>query len=162
MGINDSHKVYKGQVYRLVVAQFLHINMLHIISNALILLLLVSRLEYTFGKFKVFIIYIVSGIAGDIFSDILYTAEMLKAGSSTSLYGMIGLSLGYIVINWPAFRSIGFIFKFKIIFVIILLAAFLLLFSDVAQDIDYLGHLGAFLAGFFLTSIVPSIHDGNR
>lgn len=82
---------------------------------------------------------------------------MLKAGSSTSLYGMIGLSIGYIIINWPAFRGIGFIFKFKIIFIVILLASFLLLFSDVAESIDYLGHLGAFFGGFFLTSIVPSI-----
>lgn len=73
MGINDSRKVYAGQVYRLVVAQFLHVNMLHLISNTLILLLLVSRLEYTFGKLRVLLIYTLTGIAGDIFSDLLYT-----------------------------------------------------------------------------------------
>jgi rhomboid protease GluP len=162
MGINDSHRVYKGQVYRLVVAQFLHVNMLHLISNVLILLLLVSRLEYTFGKLRVFIVYILSGIAGAIFSDLLYTDQMLKAGSSTSLYGMIGLSIGYIIVNWPSFRRIGFIFKFKIIFMVVLLAAFLLLFSDVAQDVDFMGHLGAFTAGFFLVSIVPSIQSDRR
>jgi membrane associated rhomboid family serine protease len=87
---------------------------------------------------------------------------MLKAGSSTSLYGLVGLSIGYIIINWPAFRRIGFIFKFKIIFIVVLLAAFLLLFSDVAQEIDYLGHLGAFVSGFFLSSIVPSIQNDRR
>ena len=162
MGINDSHRVYKGEVYRLVTAQFLHVNMLHLISNVLILLLLVSRLEYTFGKVRVLVVFILSGIAGGIFSDVLYTDQMLKAGSSTSLYGMIGLSIGYIIINWPAFRRIGFIFKFKIIFIVVLLAAFLLLFSDVAQDIDYLGHLGAFSSGLFLTSIVPSINNDKR
>jgi rhomboid protease GluP len=154
MGMNDSHLVYKGQVYRLVVAQFLHLNMLHIICNTLIMLLLVSRMEYTFGKARVLLVYILSGIAGDIFSDILYTDKMLKAGSSTSLYGMIGLSIGYIIINWPSFRRIGFIFKFKIILIVVMLTAFLLLFSDVAEEIDYIGHLGAFIGGFFLTSIM--------
>jgi len=162
MGINDSRRVYKGEVYRLVTAQFLHVNMLHLISNVLILLLLLSRLEYTFGKARVLLVFILSGIAGNILSDLLHTEPMLKAGSSTSLYGMIGLSIGYIIINWPAFRQIGFIFKFKIVFIVVLLAAFLLLFSDVAQDIDYLGHLGAFSGGLLLTSIVPSINNDQR
>lgn len=133
MGLNDSHLVYKGQVYRLVVAQFLHANLLHLVSNNIILILLVSRLQYSFGKLKVLLIYVLSGITGDIFSNILYTQQMLKVGSSTSLYGMIGLSIGYIIINWPAFRNIAFIFKFKIIFFITLLTILLLLFSDVAQ-----------------------------
>lgn len=44
MGLNDSRRVYAGQVYRLVAAQFLHANMLHLICNLFILLLLVSRL----------------------------------------------------------------------------------------------------------------------
>ena len=162
MGLNDSRMVYAGQVYRLVAAQFLHANMLHLICNIFILLLLVSRLEYTFGKAKVFIVYILSGIAGDIFSNILSTDLMLKVGSSTSLYGMIGLSIGYIIINWPAFSRIGFIFKFKIIFIVVLLSAFLLLFSDVAVSVDYLGHLGAFVGGIFLTAIVPSIQKRTR
>jgi rhomboid protease GluP len=162
MGVNDSHKVYGGQVWRLVAAQFLHVNVLHLISNVLILLILVSRLEYSFGVARVLTVYLLSGIAGDIFSDILYTDQMLKVGMSTSLYGLIGLSIGYIIVNWPSFRGIGFIFKFKIIFIVILMAAFLLLFSDVAEDIDYLGHLGAFVGGFFLTSTVPSVQDNRR
>jgi len=44
MGMNDAHGVYKGEVYRLVVPQFLHLNILHLISNMIILTLLVSRL----------------------------------------------------------------------------------------------------------------------
>lgn len=157
MGMNDSHLVYKGQVYRLVVAQFLHVNMLHLIFNNLLLVLLVSRLEYSFGKVKVLFIYLLSGIAGDILSNLILTDQMLKAGSSTSLYGMIGLSIGYIFINWGAFQSIGFLFKFKIIFLVILLTSFLILFSDVAEVVDSIGHVGAFSAGLFLASIIPSI-----
>ncbi len=73
MGLNDSGRVYKGQVYRLFAAQFLHINMVHLISNTFILALLISRLEFTFGRVKVFLIYVITGIAGCIFSNIFYT-----------------------------------------------------------------------------------------
>lgn len=132
MGLNDSSRVYRGEVYRLVVAQFIHINMLHLFCNSCILVLLVSRLEYSFGKIKILVVYLITGIAGDIFSNIFYTSLMLKAGSSTSLYGMVGLSVGYIIINWPAFGRVGFICKFKIIFITVVLVFILIIFCDVA------------------------------
>lgn len=162
MGVNDSRKVYHGEVHRLIVAQFLHVNMFHFISNNLILLLAVSRAEYSFGPIKVLIVYVLSGIAGGILSNIVYTDEMLKAGSSTSLYGIVGLGVGYLIVNWPALRILGFIFKFKLFFIIIWIIGFLLLFTDVAVDVDYMGHLGSFAAGILLISIVPSIDSNPR
>lgn len=54
-------------------AQFLHVNMFHFISNNLILILAVSRAEYSFGPIKVLIVYALSGIAGGILSNIVYT-----------------------------------------------------------------------------------------
>jgi len=70
--MNDPHLVYSGEIYRLIVAQFLHIDILHLLSNTIILLFLVSKLEYSFGAVRVLTIYICSGVAGDIFSDLLY------------------------------------------------------------------------------------------
>ncbi len=146
----------------MIVAQFLHVNMFHFISNNLILLLAVSRAEYSFGPVKVLIVYVLSGIAGGILSNIVYTDEMLKAGSSTSLYGIVGLGIGYLIVNWPALSILGFIFKFKLCFIIIWMAGFLLLFTDVAIDVDHIGHLGSFIAGILLICIIPSIDNNPR
>jgi len=87
---------------------------------------------------------------------------MLKAGSSTSLYGIVGMSVGYLIVNWPALKTLGFIFKFKLLFIIIWILGFLLLFTDVAVDVDFMGHLGAFAAGLLLISIFPSIDNNKR
>lgn len=87
---------------------------------------------------------------------------MLKAGSSTSLYGIVGLSVGYLIVNWPALKVLGFVFKFKLFFIIIWIAGFLLLFTDVAISVDFMGHLGAFAAGILLIAIFPSIDNSNR
>lgn len=161
LGMNDPHLVYKGEVFRLLVTQFLHINVLHLLSNIFIMLLLVSRLEYTFGVWRVVVAYVVSGVAGDMFSNLLYE-DMVRAGSSTSLYGMIGVVIGYLVINWGGMVLVGFVLKFKLILMIVLIGAYLLLFTDVATNIDFYGHLGAFIAGILLSAINPTIESNKR
>ena len=87
---------------------------------------------------------------------------MSRAGSSTSLYGMIGLVIGYLFINWSSLSVIGFIFKFKLILLVVLIFAFLLLFTDVAIDIDFFGHLGGFVGGLLLSAVNSSIANSKR
>ena len=82
---------------------------------------------------------------------------MLKAGSSSSLYGMLGLAIGYLIINWPALHKIGPLLKLKIIVILIHIFAFLMLFTDVASRVDYPSHFGAMLAGIWLSSLLPCI-----
>lgn len=107
LGANYGPSVADGEVYRLISAIFLHLNFIHIFGNILSTFILVARMEYTFGVVKTLIIYLVSGISGNIFS--LATEsnqdhyQIIKAGASTALFGMIGLLLGYIIINWSAF-----------------------------------------------------------
>lgn len=78
-----------------------------------------------------------------------------------SLYGMIGLGVGYIIINWKAFDNIGLIYMFKIIISVILLGLFMILYSDVTQY-DYIGYLGAFANGILLSSLSPTIENNKR
>lgn len=73
MGINDSKRTYGGQVYRFVVYLFIHINLIHFISNMIILVLLVSRLEYSFGFIRILVLYLLTGIAGAALSNIVYS-----------------------------------------------------------------------------------------
>jgi uncharacterized protein YejL (UPF0352 family) len=50
-------------------------------------------------------VFLVTGIIGNMFSNLVTTdvpTTMIKLGASNSLYGMIGLSIGYLIINWEA------------------------------------------------------------
>jgi membrane associated rhomboid family serine protease len=99
----------------------------------IILMFLVSRLEYSFGAAIVLVIYLATGVSGDIFSNLLYgQSNVASVGSSTSLYGMVGWIIGYMIINWGSLAPVCFLFKFKMIIIVVLSLAYLLLFTDVA------------------------------
>lgn len=68
LGANYSPYVKDGQVWRLIAAQFLHINFIHLVGNVLTILIFVSRVEYTFGWWETLFIYLLSGVGGNIFS----------------------------------------------------------------------------------------------
>lgn len=54
--------------------------------------------------------WIFCGIGGNIFSLAVDTdgfGTTIKAGASTALYGMIGVILGYLIINWSGLKLIG-------------------------------------------------------
>ena len=83
---------------------------------------------------------------------------MIKAGASTSLYGILGACFGYFLINWPALSIIGPVLKFRTITILLLMLIFLILFGDQASKVDYAAHFSSLLAGFFLAGILQSIH----
>ena len=58
-----------------------------------------TRIEHSFGLVRTIIIYLVSGIGGNIFSALI-DPNSVKAGASTSLYGVIGVIIGYVALNW--------------------------------------------------------------
>ena len=82
---------------------------------------------------------------------------MIKAGASISLYGLLGIVVGYTIINWPSLSIIGAILKAKLITTVVLLLIFMLLFTNVAVTIDFLGYLGSFMAGIFVSGLLEPI-----
>lgn len=113
----------------------------------------VTRIEYSFGAFRTFVIYVLSGIGGNIFSA-LVDSNNVKAGASTSLYGIIGVILGYLIINWKGLDLIGPLLKYQLCCTSVMIIAFIFFFSIIGtSNVDAFGHLGGFLTGFFLSSI---------
>jgi len=153
-------KVHSGEVWRLIAAIFIHVDFIHFIGNLFSTFLLVSRIEYTFGVIRTLIAFLVCGIAGGIFSLAVDSSNFnttIKAGASTSLYGVIGIILGYIIINWRGLRLIGSALRCNILCMFFFLLLFVLIFtpasSNVVGNVDNLGHLGGFLSGVWVSSI---------
>lgn len=164
LGGNYEPDVKNGQVWRLVSAIVLHANFMHLFGNVVATFMFMSRVEYTFGAIKTFIIYFVSGIVANIFSDTI-ERDTIKVGASTSLYGIIGVIIGYIIINWVGLDLVGPILKCQIYCNAAFIFIFILIFTPGQvqnNDVDFFGHLGGFLAGFFLACIHTTILDTNR
>jgi membrane associated rhomboid family serine protease len=101
---------------------------------------------------------LISGIGGNIFSNLTDPSDtIVKAGASTSLYGIIGAILGYIVINWKGFDVIGRLLKCQLVCISIIIVLFIFVLTPYSDNIDYLGHLGGFITGFTLTAIHTTI-----
>ena len=120
-----------------------------------------TRVEYSLGWIRTLIIYILSGIGGNIFSNVTQTDDnIIKAGASTALFGIIGIIIGYVIINWRGLRVIGTLLKCQLVCICMVIIMFIFIFTPGSTtNIDYLGHLGGFLTGFWLISINPTILD---
>jgi len=117
----------------------------------------VTRIEHSFGVIRTFFIYILSGIGGNIFSALIDSNDV-KAGASTSLYGVIGVIIGYMIINWNGLNVVGPILKYQLCCTSVMIIAFIFFFSVLGTaNVDAFGHLGGFLTGLFLASINETI-----
>jgi membrane associated rhomboid family serine protease len=141
----------------LITAAVLHLDFLHFFGNFMSTIILLSRFEYSFGTVRCIIIYIVTAISGNIFSA-LCSPTTIKVGASTCLYGLLGVMIGYLIINWKGFRLIGQVLKCQLFCTCFMLIVFVLLFTSMGPtNIDYFGHFGGFIAGFWLAGINPTI-----
>ena len=138
----------------MLAAEFLHVHFMHLVGNFITTLIFVTRVEYSFGWLKTIAIYLISGIGGNIFSDLINPSEtIIKVGASTSLFGIIGVILAYVIINWKGLDVIGRILKCQIIFISVIVILFILILTPYNSNIDYMGHLGGFITGFLMIGI---------
>jgi rhomboid protease GluP len=163
LGANYQPNDLAWQIYRYIGAIFLHVNFLHIFGNLIVTFLFVSRVEHTYGPIKTLVVYLASGIAANIFS-VLVAPDNVKAGASTSLYGIIGIIMGYIVINWNGLDLIGPMLKCQVWCTALMIIFFILFFTptNVDGNIDWAGHFGGFLAGIWLSFIHETIVNNKR
>lgn len=96
MGANAPSLVHEGQWFRLVAANFLHANTLHLGVNALALLSLGALLERLMGWQRFFSVYMCSAIGGALASTLTGKA-LFSVGASTALFGLLG---ALAVLNW--------------------------------------------------------------
>ena len=161
--------LHHEQIYRLISAIFLHVHFLHIFGNLITTFMFLSRIEHTYGPAKTLIIYLLSGIGGNIFSALVGPSGV-KAGASTALYGIIGVIIGYIVINWNGLDLVGQQMKCQIFCTGFMVIIFIFIFTPTSASsstgsstsIDYFGHLGGFLSGVWLSSIHDTIVTTKR
>ena len=135
---------------------------MHIFGNVITTFMFLSRVEYTFGVVKTLIIYLVSGIAGNLFSSLLNPGTV-KVGASTALYGVIGVILAYIFINWNGLDLVGPVMKCQVWCTGFMIIIFIFIFTPAnSSSIDYFGHLGGFMAGLWLASTHETIVNTKR
>lgn len=144
-GANYAPLVDRGEFHRLIVANFLHIGLVHFFVNNYSLYVVGTRLESLFGHPRFVILYLLTGVSGAVFSFIFTHA--LSAGASTSLFGVVG---GLIAYFFRHRRGLGEFGRQSLISALITVAINFAYGLFAGAGIDNWGHLGGLLGGLAL------------
>lgn len=142
LGANYAPAVAHGQDWRLFTAMFLHLSFMHIVSNILSLIVFSSVVQDVYNNFEFIVIYIMSGIGGNLLS-IYFQPNTISAGASTAIMGLVGCTLAMFALPKKDYNTDSVVEQ----------AIFLLLLNTVSQagtNVDIFGHLGGAITGFVI------------
>lgn len=128
--------------WRLITPLFAHIGFDHLLSNMFLLLTVGRVLEGIIGSLKFAILYLLSGISGNL-AVLLFDPTSVTAGASSALYGI----LGFLAIH-AIFKHSNYIYFLGKAYLGII--GFNIIYTFMVPGISIMGHLGGFLAGMFL------------
>lgn len=102
MGAMSNETVMAGKWYQMITSMFLHFGIGHLANNMILLTYAGCQLEQRLGSLQYFILYFLSGIAGNVLSLISYQhagEQVVSAGASGAIFGVIGALFVVLIIN---------------------------------------------------------------
>jgi len=138
--------IQQGEWWRLATPMFLHIGFTHILMNMITLYFVGTQIEAAFGHTRFLVMFLVSGIGGNIAS--FCFSDSLSAGASTAIFGLFGafMMLGESFWQNPVISQLARTFM---AFVVMNIA-----FDVFTPGIDLAGHIGGLAAGFLVAYTV--------
>ena len=138
-GANRRSETMGGEWWRLITNLFLHGGIIHLLLNAVGLLLAAVFVEPVYGRWKLFFIYFASGICGSLAS-IWWYENTVSVGASGAIFGLFGAISALAVMGVLSFRDLAWLWVY---------VGLNLLFG-LAGGIDNAAHLGGLIAGLLL------------
>lgn len=145
----------RDQPWRIVTATLLHGGVLHIACNGMSLLTLGMFIEELFGPARFWVVFTLTGIAGNLFS-LLFPSMSFALGASGGLFGLMGAMLG-----WGLRRGGVFGAEIKRQTVRWLIYGAIISFIP---GISWTGHAGGAVSGFLLSYLleIPDRRSGRE
>ena len=139
-----------GEYYRLFTSMFMHFGFEHLMSNMFSLLVIGKYVEPLVGKIRFLIIYILSGLGGNIVScwlEFVRDKNAVSAGASGAVFGLMGALLCLVILNRG---RIGTITKQGMYFMV----ALSLYNGFTSSGVDNVAHIAGLITGMLLTAIL--------
>ena len=135
-----------GEYYRLFTAMFLHFGFEHFFQNMIFLFFVGCFLETAMGSVKYFVFYILTGLGAGVcslFYDSMTSANVISAGASGAIFGVVGGLLWVVIRNKGQYKGIG-------LPGILLMIVGSLYYGFTSSGVDNVAHVGGFLCGVLL------------
>ncbi|MGI5916313.1 MAG: rhomboid family intramembrane serine protease [Anaerolineae bacterium] len=143
-GAKFNDLIVRGEYWRLISANFLHIGLLHLLFNTYALYILGLEVEMRFGRGRFLALYMLCGLAGSTLSFVGNPA--LSAGASGAIFGLMGAIIVHFVVYRESFGPRGQ----RQLSSLLLVAGLNLMFGFTRPGIDNLGHIGGLVGGVVL------------
>ena len=137
--------VRMGEVYRLITGAFLHVDIIHILTNAYSLYVIGSMTESYYGKKKFILIYLLSAVAASLLS--ISMSDNFSIGASGAIFGLLG-SLLYFGYHYRVYFGNVLIRRIAPIIILNLFIGFTI------PGIDNFAHIGGLVGGFLISKAV--------
>ena len=136
------------EYWRFVTPIFIHYGLMHFAINSVILYYMGQQVEAIYGHGRFFLIYLLSGVLGNVLGFAFNDMNVHAAGASTSLFGIFGafVVLGIHFKNNPGIQAM--VRQFSLFIVLNLV------FGLFDQTIDMYGHVGGLIGGILMGNIV--------
>ncbi|MBY0279262.1 rhomboid family intramembrane serine protease [Candidatus Binatia bacterium] len=149
-------QVWVGEWWRLASALFVHFDGVHLLANLITLALVGPPLANLLGPWRFLVIFVLTGVAGNLASHVLAPSASLKAGASGGISGVLG-ALGGTGLD-PGWGG-----RFARWQVVGALFAIYALLVGAGDDSDHVAHLGGLLTGIVLgAALTPPVVPSRR
>ena len=148
-------KVWSGQWWRLISANFLHYGLFHLATNMLALYFLGKLVELNLGIPRYLFVYFFSGIGSmlsfTILSFIQGNQYTLLVGASAAIMGLVGSLLA---ISWYVWLKKKTHINAKRLRLVIIVIIVQFLFDGLIPQVSFYSHLFGLIIGFSLSIIL--------
>lgn len=146
-GAIQSSDVSTNEWFRLLTYLFVQIGgTYHILANLCSLLIFGPPLEKIYGSAKFTLLFLTTGVIGGLFI-LVFSTNVIAAGASGSIYGLIGFYFGLIL---KRDRAIDKISKNIIIYTLIIY----IFYTFLAPNISISAHIGGLISGILLSFFI--------
>jgi rhomboid protease GluP len=147
----DNAKILESnEVWRLVTGMFVHANVGHLANNMFGLIMFGTALEDWLKKWQYFIVYIISGLIGNIFQLLLTPPNSIGLGASGAIFGLMGAV--YIF----TYKENRFVLIYGSIYLVIYI------YSSFAPGVGTWAHIFGLIGGVVLGSIFKKYSNSNN
>lgn len=136
-----------GEWWRFIAPVFLHAGVLHLAMNMIVLVRLGASMEVAFGHARVAVIYLASGVAGNLASAIFLPNE-IGVGASGALFGLIGALFGDFIHNYRQMEEGKACYFFQLV-----LSSAIGLAVGLFPLLDNFAHAGGWLCGILTGAV---------
>ena len=133
--------VADGQVYRLLTAAFVHVNLAHLLFNMAALYAAGPAVEEALGHRRFLVLYLLAALGGSVFSFVVGPVFVAGLGASGAIFGVFG-----------AWFSLARAQRSETA-VIVFLIAVMLAYSLYDPGIDWRAHVGGLVTGLVVAAV---------